>query len=396
MTDSRRRSRSHTFRIVGAGLGVLLLLGAAGEIALRLGRPATRPQEMIREQEADGSPQYVADPDLGTRLKPFLDDSVRSVDYVDVVRTDHAGFVNPEPWPARIDIAVLGNSLLVGSGVGPSGSLPARLQDRLAGRRVLNLGLVGGGMGREYTIWRKYAEPLHPSLVIATIWTTWDIDNTRKFAHWVAEGRADPDYTHYRMTYSETHRRGRARPNKPSMAVRLARKVRAELARSYLVSAAYRRAKLVLGGSLMKQVAVLPNGDTLFLSLRDQERLAQGFERQDTPDLRDLFFGPLERMRSEIEAQGGHLLVVLVPSKEEIYGADTDPQLLRPVRTVRSELEKRGLPMLDLYPVFQTRGQEQAPFFRSDMHLTAFGTRIAVDAIADWIADHHIFDPGAS
>ncbi len=218
------------------------------------------------------------------------------------------------------------------------------------------------------------------------------MDNTRKFAHWVSEGRPDPDYTHYRKTYELTHASPRRPHSPPPLSRRIGQSVKSLLGRSYLVSAVYRRTKSDLGGSLMKGVVVLPAGDTVYLSVPSQQRLAQGLDRADTPDLRELLFGPLEEMRREVEAGGGTFLVALIPSKEEIYGSDAYPPTLRAIRELRTELETRNLPVLDTYDLFRRRGAEQPVFYSVDMHLNQNGNRILADTIADWVREQGIFD----
>jgi lysophospholipase L1-like esterase len=82
-----------------------------------------------------------------------------------------------------------------------------------------------------------------------------------------------------------------------------------------------------------------------------------------------------------------------MPSKEELYGAESFPDVLRAVQEVRAELEARHLPVLDLYPVFRELGQERPPFYRVDIHPNELGNQIAADAIAKWIGEEQIFSP---
>jgi lysophospholipase L1-like esterase len=115
--------------------------------------------------------------------------------------------------------------------------------------------------------------------------------------------------------------------------------------------------------------------------------------RPTMSDIREVFFRPLEQLKSEVEADGGRFLIVLVPSKEELYAARAFPAVLRPIQEVRAGLAAKGLPVLDLYPVFRERGGEHSPFYRADMHLDQLGNRILADAVAQWIARHHPFAP---
>ena len=344
---------------------------------------ADRSQEVIREEMEREGAEYVPDPDLGARLAPNRHYEFERLDYRYALDTDHAGFTNREPWPDAVDVAVLGNSLLTGPGVGYDGQLTTLLQQRL-GHPVLNLGLPGAGTEHLLRMYRTFAEPRRPKVVVAFLWVTWDILNSGEFAAWLAEGKPDSDYTHYRYTFNETHGGAAPRP-RPSRIEHAWYRLKGTLDRSYVVSSAYRGMKSVLGGRLVRHTVEFPSGDTLFLSGKDQARLSKAFHVIRNPDLREVFFRPLEQLRSEAEARGSRFVIVLVPSKEEIYGGEENPAIMRSVREVRAGLESRKLPTLDLYDLFRRAGRDSPLFFRADMHLNGPGNRVVADTVADWI-----------
>jgi hypothetical protein len=271
------------------------------------------------------------------------------------------------------------------------GQFTTLLAQRLGDRTVLNLALPGGGTEHQYLVYRRYVRPLQPKLVIAVLWTMWDVTNSWQFDRWRHE-KSDPDYTHYRMTYGDTHNSGP--PATPSLLKRTWSAVKRQLANSYLLKSAYQGALSLSGKGIPEQVS-FANGDTVYLSARYQQRLAEGMDRPDEPNIREIFFQPLEHLQADVEAQGGRFLVVLVPNKEELYGADALPANLRTVEEVREGMDARGLPVLDLYPVLAESAREQPAFYPADMHLNAFGNRIIADAIERWIADQRIFPPPA-
>ena len=80
-----------------------------------------------------------------------------------------------------------------------------------------------------------------------------------------------------------------------------------------------------------------------------------------------------------------------MPSKEELYGAEVFAPVLRAAQEIKAGLEARGLPFLDLYPVFRELDDPRPPFYRADIHPNAFGNQIVADALAKWIADQNIF-----
>ncbi|MGH6906070.1 MAG: SGNH/GDSL hydrolase family protein [Geminicoccaceae bacterium] len=331
----------------------------------------------MRAQRALSMMAHVPDPELGALVAPSLRKAIETFDFTYTLQTDHAGFPNPEPWPSRVAVAVLGGSLLVGPGVGMERQFTTLLQQHLDGPAVLNLGLPGGGTEHQYLAYRRYVGPLQPKLVIAIVGVTWDIDNTLHFERWRTE-EPDSDFTRYRLTYGDTHR------SRWEL-------VKQQLARSHLVRAGYGSVRSLFNGSpILEQVPFL-NGDTVLLSAALQKRLAQGFERPDAPDLREVFFRALEGLRTEVEAHGGRFVIALLPSKEELYGAGAFPAVLRPMQEVKAELEARRLPILDLYPAFRELGREKPPFYRADIHLNELGNQIVADAMGRWIESEKIF-----
>ena len=389
MMSPRRTSLRGWTRWAAIALAALLVVGIAGEVLMRLAPRAGGAQNIINMQLKAGPGHYTFDPGLGALAAPFRHDSSRPLTTPIPRRPTMPAFANPEPWPSRVDVAVLGNSLLDGPGVGIDGEFTTLLEHRLAGRTVLGLGLPGGGTEHELLIYRRFAKPLQPKLVIATLWIVWDIDNSQQFDHWLKENKPDPDYTHYRFTYSDTHPSGK--PATPSTLERIWGFARHELSQSYLLKTGYRSLSSLLGHQAIREQVTFPNGATILLSVRDQERLAKGMDRPGTSDIREVFFRPLEQLKSEVEAEGGRFLIVLVPSKEEVYGAEASPAILRPIQDVRAGLESRGLPVLDLYPAFRELGRKRPPFYHADMHLNALGNQIVANALATWIADQKIF-----
>jgi lysophospholipase L1-like esterase len=384
LVNFAKRLFSTWIRPLGIALAALLLLGSAGEVLLRVvpGIPSAAHHssdvaEQIKAQSLLGKTTFAPHPELGALLAPSLHATIETLDFTYTLRTDHVGFPNAQPWPDHVNVAVLGDSLLIGPGVGMEGQFTTLLQHRLNGRTVLNLGLPGGGTGHDHLAYRRYVAPLRPELVIAIVCVAWDIDNTLHFARWQAEPPGI-DFTEYRFGFGEKHQ--------TSWEV-----MKSHLAKSHLVRAGYGSVKPLFNGTPVLEEVTFASGDTIFLSARAQKRLAQGMVRPGAPDLRAIFFGRLDKLRTEVEAAGGRFVVALLPSKEELYGAEAFPAVLRPVEEVRAELEARQLPILDLYPAFRELGRQKSPFYRADIHLNALGNQIVADAIAGWIEAEKIF-----
>ncbi|HET7585390.1 MAG TPA: hypothetical protein VFK13_10800 [Gemmatimonadaceae bacterium] len=352
---------------------MLVALALAGEAVLRLFPSLCPVQEQLKLAQTAGFHEYVDDPDLGARPRPLAHDTVRTPDYRYLLQLDSLGFPNREPWPRNPDVAVLGNSLATGPGVGLEGQFTTLVARAVPGTTVLNLGLPGGSPMQELRMYDRFVRPLHPRTVIATLWVASDVDNAVQFTQWLKDG-APPDFTTYRMTFGTTHR-GREMVNV----------LRDALSESYLLRAIYYEGKRLTRDRDVRETATFPNGETIYLSVRAQQRLAQGAARPGF-DLESGFVAPLVRLRDEARADGARFVVALLPSKEETYGAATYPAVLHTVRAVRAALDAAQLPVLDLYGAFRDRARQRPLFFTRDIHFTASGNALVAGELARWIA----------
>ena len=379
--SSHRPTFRPWMRRIASVLSVSFVLVVAGEAFIRLVPSASDVQTLVDNQlRFSNTLAMVPHAELGAMLAPSRSDRFETQDFTYTLKTDSRGFPNTEPWPERLDVAVLGNSLVVGMGVGLEKQFTTVLGERLGGRTVLNFSVPGGATEHEIRVYRLFVAPLRPAVVVATTWPTWDVDNAAKFHHWLTDANRDPDFTQYRRMLG---RRGADAPL-PQWLLRQAR-------RSRLLQTTYRRLQSLLAVDGPRQTVGFPNGETLFLSVPDHARLALGMDATDVPNIREVYFSPFEQLRTEVEADGGRLVIVLVPSKEELYGAERKPEILSGVEEIRTTLLARGLPVLDLYPAFRERGREAPPYFRTDMHHNELGNAILADEVAKWIEDQGVF-----
>jgi hypothetical protein len=112
-------------------------------------------------------------------------------------------------------------------------------------------------------------------------------------------------------------------------------------------------------------------------------------EHQDRANFR-LALDAVHQTRELAQRNGSEFLVVLVPTKEEVYlpllGAEPSPAISSFVK----EFEATGIPYLDLTPGFQARARlQERLFFEVDGHPNAAGYRL----MADLILDHLRSDP---
>jgi hypothetical protein len=78
------------------------------------------------------------------------------------------------------------------------------------------------------------------------------------------------------------------------------------------------------------------------------------------------------------------VLVVLIPSKEELFGGVAERPADNAIARVRQRLQAARIPVLDLYAALRQAGASQAPFFSRDSHLNHLGNRIVAEQFMKW------------
>jgi lysophospholipase L1-like esterase len=363
-------------RVVAVGIVLgALCVGAAGvaEILMRRVPRLMPPQKQLLEFVLH-SPfrATVSDPDVGFLPRPNQHEQIRTVDYAGLYVTDSHGFPNREPWPAHPDLVFLGDSLAFGYGVSLDEAF-APLAAHLLGREEVNLALAASGPRRQDAVFRKWGEPLHAPVVVSALFLASDVDNDFHFESWLSRGRP-ANYDEFRLTLAREQHDTRVSWLEHT------------LERSWLYADA-REALLdiVAPDRVLRDRYRFADGSEILLSYQ-AERFAATPVRADDPRLDDLV-GSLDAMRTDVERAGGTLLVVLVPSKEELFAVPRAATASNFVARARSRLDEAGFPVLDLYPVVRDAGRDRSPYFRTDSHFNAAGNRVVAGAIASRIRE---------
>jgi len=101
--------------------------------------------------------------------------------------------------------------------------------------------------------------------------------------------------------------------------------------------------------------------------------------------------------RQRVEGYGGHLVIVLMPTKEQVYrhlaeplvGAERMALLDENYQTMLEFCHTEGLTCLDPLPAFQERAAAgEQLYYTTDIHLTPHGNAVLADWLAAWLAEH--------
>jgi lysophospholipase L1-like esterase len=287
--------------------------------------------------------------------------------------------VNHEPWPDHASIVVLGDSLVTGVGVGLDGTFTELIAHMLPDD-VVNLGLAGAGLERQYPIYRRFGRPLRPRIVVAGLYLAADFDNDMKFRAWLKEGRGT-DYNQFRTAY------GARVAGRPEYASPMTLLLNLELGRLLEKSRLYLRAADFAGRLTSDSGGDLyhfADGTTTFLD-RVKIEFASAAASPDDPRI-DALMRALERLKILAAETRSDLVVMLIPSKEELFGVSPEVASRNIVARTRQRLVEAHVPLIDLYPAIRAAAAQQAPYFEDDIHLNAYGNRVAAEEFIAWLS----------
>jgi hypothetical protein len=303
-------------------------------------------------------------------MAPNQQEEIQTPDFTFVRVTDSKGFPNRDPWPTQANIVFLGDSLIVGEGVGLAGSFPELIARMLPNQTLVNLGVPAAGAKRQYPIYQRFGAGLRPRLVVACLYLAADFDNDLHFQSWLREGK-NTDYNNYRLKFRETHE------------TRWALDLDRLFERSWLLGMAR---ELVVGWVAGEHRTPdrhhFPDGTEVLLYRPTIEFAAEAVAAHDARI--DSMVNDLEKLRELVVHHDAEFLVMLIPSKEELFGVNASTRALNIVSRTRQRLEEAKFPVLDLYPAIQQGRARQSPYFTRDIHLNEYGNRIVAEQFVAW------------
>ena len=375
--------RKWAYRLIAVVVGTCLA-AVVCEGILRL-VPGLLPAGLSQRVRADPRDYGVAHPYIGHLHRPNHSTVIASEpDFTVTHRTGPHGFRNSPPWPDRADIAVLGDSLTFGYGVTENEAWPALLARSRGSTRLVNLGLIGGGPQQYLRVYETFGVPLHPKLVIVGFFTGNDFANAETFRRWLDSG-VGGNYTVWRdfgqprrLPFSIRH---------PLTSLKSLADVYAtpHLRKSYVVNL-LRAVREEAGPLEAKTIVRLSGGGEVQVSLDVVASVAA----DATPGQRsfELALDAIEQIHRTAAGNGAHALIVLQPTKEEIYLPLINVAIPDPTRALRDALDSRRIDYLDLVPVFRTRAAAgEQLFFREDGHPNAAGYALIAETVGAHLRD---------
>jgi hypothetical protein len=287
--------------------------------------------------------------------------------------TDGYGFRNSWPWPDRVEIVALGDSMTFGQTVEDNQAWPAVLDGLLPQSRVINLGLIGAGLQQYLRVYETFGIKLHPKLLLVGLFIRNDFWDDGLFERWLTSGAGNymvwRDYRPTKVRFDSNH---------PIDG--LVQTLRLVVRASYL----YNLLRYIRQVSFEVKVFQTADGSQLQLLPGDFAEKILGAQ----PERREfhLALNALRRIYSIASDNGTTMLVLLQPGKEEVYLPLLGEAVPDPAEPLRRELEKSGIDYLDLTPSFRERARAgEKLFHETDGHPNARGYALIAESVRAYL-----------
>jgi lysophospholipase L1-like esterase len=361
-------------------LGIVVLIGASIALALGAAEACLRLFPELLPEEAQlrlhwrsiNEPASRGHPYLGHMFPPNYEGRFErdGGNFSFTYTTDEHGFRNRAPWPPRAEIVVVGDSMAFGYGVEDDETWTALLEDRLPRARIVNLGLVGAAPQQYLRLYDAFGQELQPALVLFCLFPGNDLAEAELFDRWVQDGSKG---NYYLRRFSENG--GEERLD-----------LRGLLEQSYLVNFlrdVRQHARSQLGG---RTITFADRG-----RLQLVPALYDNLDRRTDPDhpAFRMTLDAVEQTRALAEQNGSAFLVLLVPTKEEVYLPLLDQEPPPLTAPFAAQFDDLGIPYLDLTPGLRASARQgERLFFEVDGHPNAAGYRLMADLVLDHLRNN--------
>ena len=290
---------------------------------------------------------------------------------------------NLSPWPEHADIVVVGDSFSYSQTVDLDEAWTVLLDRALPDLRVITLATIGSGPQQYLRVFETYGIPLSPELVLVGLFMGNDMFDAEVFDRWQNDASGD-DYRKYRM-------HGEAGPAYVFLRRISEKSYLAALLRDSLRSRH-------LDEKLKGKTVELESGEQLQLVPRYVEIESARAVKGD-PGF-DATVRSMSDIRDLASANEVACLVVLFPTKEEVYADFLQQDLSGLSNAIKGELDALGIDYLDLGPILRAKAREgRALYHEVDGHPNALGYDVIGKAIAENLsanADRYGLSPKTS
>jgi acetyltransferase AlgX (SGNH hydrolase-like protein) len=364
-------------RLKSFALNILLLFGSVSfalvvlELLLRA-MPGLMPEEAQlrihwRQMANADTAKTRPDPYLGFLYPPNARGDLDQTNVRFEFRMDSHGFRNLGTWPDQADVVAVGDSWVFSYGVNDEEAWPRLVERSVPGTRVINLGLSGFAPEQYTRSYERFGAPLHPKVLLYGIFPGNDLVDTRDFERWLAAG-SPGDYNTWRTA---------ARMRQLNIPI---------VAKSYvalLVKESWRNRE----ARFTSRTVTWGDGSKLRLA-GDLYRKDAGHAHSGDPQFEGAL-AALERARTLAAGQGTKVVVLLFPTKEEVYLPLLNKPVPRPLAPFAQELARRGITYIDFRGPFTTQAKAgRSVYLEVDPHPNQAGYALIASTVSEYLERH--------
>jgi lysophospholipase L1-like esterase len=378
-------SRLDVFKLAAVAGG---MLGAvlAFEAALRF-MPGVLSEQLRMTVVADRRQYGIAHPYVGHLHRPNETSVVAGKDFRAVHEVDAKGFRNTWPWPVRAEIVAIGDSVTFGYGAKREEAWPTIVSEGLDGVPLINLSLIGAGPQQYLRVYETFGLDLRPKLLLVGLFVGNDFWDAEVFDLWLKSG-AGGNY----MVWRDFGRPAplNLRVSDPTGSLR---RVYNRYVYPVLRSSRTYNLLRAFHGGIEGDLAVPPrfvrfdDGSTVRLLAGDFRRKSESAAADSAAF--QLTLQALQAIHATAAKHGTHVLMVLQPSKEEVYLPLVESNVPDPALALREAFAAHGIDFLDLAPGFRQRASEGVRlFFEEDGHPNPSGYALTADLVLSHLRKH--------
>lgn len=349
-------------------LGVLLFLIVVGEGGLHFCPPWLLPEDV---QQWLTDRLSVGHPALGAVERPQATGVFVGRDFQVPYRTDSQGFHNTWPWTDRVDVLALGDGMTLGYGVEASQAWPALVAQAIDPNQLLNLAMIDAGPLQYARAYELFGTARHPKVVLVGLSLTDDFQDALFFERWQHAG------------LGENYRVWRASGGVPGSWWNPLSAMHALLARHSILYQMVRVSLLVERTS--SKFIWFPGGQYIQMWPKRLDTILS--QAQPGQHAFTLVFEALAYLQVIARAYETQVIVVCLPSKEEIYLPASGASPVDPGRPLREALQQRGMVTLDLAPPLRQEGAKgQVLFYPASRYFNAQGQALIAHHVLQHLA----------
>jgi hypothetical protein len=362
--------------------GILLALALAeGVLRLVPGLLSVELQQLIR---VDPDDLGVAHPYVGHLHKPNNALILTGRDFHAAAHTDAYGFRNTWPWPEKAEIVAVGDSLTFGYGVEDDEAWPALIAKELSPNRLINLGLIGAGPQQYLRVYETFGSQLHPKVLLVGFFARNDFGDAAVFDRWAKSG-SETNYLVWREFGEPANTNfSLEQPIGDSLSYLIWR-FHITASESHLYNL-LRNAPWYVKRLMSSERKTFKGADGGRLQLSPQSLAAATEDAQSESAPFKMAVEALQTLHSIAGANGTNILVVLQPSKEEVYLPLMGEPAPDPGSPLRMALEQLGVPYLNLVQGFRSRAESgEVLFFEADGHPNRRGHALTAEIVLAYL-----------